>query len=157
MSCQIIKWPSSPAALIFHPRLLLYHCIPVSNVIYVWILKWSFPSSICHIDMKVILEILSHKLLHCTTKKIDYFIGRVQFSSVAQSCLSLCNTPESLQHTLLPCPSPTPRVYPDPCLLSQWCHPTISSSVVPFSSCPQSFPSIRVFSNESAPCIRWPK
>ena len=39
-----------------------------------------------------------------------------------------------------PCPSPTPRVHPNPCPLSWWCHPTISSSVVPFSSCPQSFP-----------------
>ena len=39
-----------------------------------------------------------------------------------------------------PCPSPTPRVYPNPCPLSQWCHATISSSIIPFSSCPQSFP-----------------
>ena len=39
-----------------------------------------------------------------------------------------------------PCPSPTPRVYPNSCPLSRWCHPTITSSVVPFSSCPQSFP-----------------
>ena len=45
-----------------------------------------------------------------------------------------------LQHTRPPCPSPTPGVYPNPCPLSQWCHPTISSSVIPFSSCPQSFP-----------------
>ena len=45
-----------------------------------------------------------------------------------------------LQHARLPCPSPTPRIYPNSCLLSQWCHPTISSSVVPFSSCSQSFP-----------------
>ena len=44
------------------------------------------------------------------------------------------------QHARPPCPSPTPVVYPNPCPLSQWCHPTISSSVVPFSSCPQSFP-----------------
>ena len=44
------------------------------------------------------------------------------------------------QHTRPPCPSPTPGVYPNPCPLSRWCHPTISSSVVPFSSCPQSFP-----------------
>ena len=43
------------------------------------------------------------------------------------------------------------------CPMSQWCHPTISSSVVPFSSCLQSFPSIRVFSNESVLYIRWPK
>ena len=47
--------------------------------------------------------------------------------------------PHELQHSRLPCPSPTPGVYPNSCLLSQWCHPTISSSVVPFSSRPQSF------------------
>ena len=48
--------------------------------------------------------------------------------------------PHELQHTRPPCPSPTPGVHPNSCPLSQWCHPTISSSVVPFSSCPQSFP-----------------
>ena len=48
--------------------------------------------------------------------------------------------PHRLQHTRLPCPSPTPRVYSNSCPLSRWCHPTISSSVIPFSSCPQSFP-----------------
>ena len=47
--------------------------------------------------------------------------------------------PHGLHHTRPPCPSPTHGVHPDPCPLSQWCHPTISSSVVPFS-CPQSFP-----------------
>ena len=44
------------------------------------------------------------------------------------------------QQTRPPCPSPTPRAYSNSCPLSQWCHPTISSSVVPFSFCPQSFP-----------------
>ena len=48
--------------------------------------------------------------------------------------------PHEWQHTRPPCPSPTPRVHPNPCPLSRWCHPTISPSVVPFSSCPQSFP-----------------
>ena len=48
--------------------------------------------------------------------------------------------PHEPQHARLPCPSPTPRVHPNPCPSSQWCHPAISSSVVPFSSCPQSFP-----------------
>jgi len=48
--------------------------------------------------------------------------------------------PHGPQHTRPPCPSPAPRVYSDPCPLSQWCHSIISSSVVPFSSCPQSFP-----------------
>ena len=47
--------------------------------------------------------------------------------------------PHELQHARLPCPS-TPGAYSNSCPLSQWCHPTISSSVVPFSSCPQSFP-----------------
>ena len=48
--------------------------------------------------------------------------------------------PHEPQHARRPCPSPTPRVYPNPCPLSWWCHPTISSSIFPFSSCPQSFP-----------------
>ena len=48
--------------------------------------------------------------------------------------------PHELQHSRPPCPSPTPGVYPNTCPLSRWCHPTISSSAVPFSSCPQSFP-----------------
>ena len=57
-----------------------------------------------------------------------------------------------LQHARLPCPSPAPRVYSNSCPLSRWCHPTISSSVVPLSSCLQSFPA-----NESVLHIRWPK
>ena len=48
--------------------------------------------------------------------------------------------PHGLQHTRLPCPSPSPRACSSSCPLSRWCHPTISSSVVPFSSCLQSFP-----------------
>ena len=48
--------------------------------------------------------------------------------------------PYGPQHARPPCPSPPPRVYPNSCPLSQWCHPAISSSVFPFSSCPQSFP-----------------
>ena len=48
--------------------------------------------------------------------------------------------PHEPQHARPPCPSPTPRVYPNPCPSSQWCHPAISSSVIAFSSCPQSLP-----------------
>ena len=83
----------------------------------------------------------------------------VQFSSVqfSHSVISDSLWPHELQHTRPPCPSPTPRVHPNPCPLSQWCHPTISSSVVPFSSCPSSLLGIRVFSNESALRIKWPK
>ena len=61
----------------------------------------------------------------------------VQFSS---SVVSDSLWPHGLQHTRPPCPSPTPGVYSNSCLSSQWCHPTISSSVVPFSSLLQSFP-----------------
>ena len=58
------------------------------------------------------------------------------------SCLVMCDSlrPHGLQHARLPCPSPTPRACSNSCPLSQWCHPTSSSSVVPFSSCLQSFP-----------------
>ena len=62
----------------------------------------------------------------------------VQFNSVSQSCLTL--RPHALQHTRPPCPSPTPRACSNSCPLSWWCHPTISSSVVPFSSHLQYFP-----------------
>ena len=65
-----------------------------------------------------------------------------QFSSVQFSRSVVFNSlwPREPQHGRPPCPSPTPRVHPNPCQSSWWCHPTISSSVVPFSSCPQSFP-----------------
>ena len=97
---------------------------------------------------------------------------------------SLCPT-HWLQHASLPCPSPAPRAYSNSCPVSQWCHPTISSSVLSFSSCLQkstqthvhwvsdaiqpshhlsspsapafNLSSIRIFSNESALHIRWPK
>ena len=61
----------------------------------------------------------------------------VQFS---RPVISNSLPPHGLQHTRPPCSSLTPRVYPNSCPSSQWCHPTISSSVVPFSSCRQSFP-----------------
>ena len=61
----------------------------------------------------------------------------VQFS---HSAVSNSLQPHESQHAKPPCPSPTPRVYSDSCPSSQWCHPAISSSVIPFSSCPQSLP-----------------
>ena len=62
------------------------------------------------------------------------------FSQFSCAVVSDSLWPHELQHTRPPCPSPTPGVYPNPCPLSQWCHPAILSSVVPFSSCPQSVP-----------------
>ena len=61
-----------------------------------------------------------------------------------------------LQHTRLPCPSPTPRACSNSCPLNRWCHPTISSSVIPISSCTQSFQASGS-SNESVLHLRWPK
>ena len=66
----------------------------------------------------------------------------VQFS---HSVVSDSLWPHELQHARTPCPSPSPRVCSNSCPLSQWCHSTISSSVIPFSSCLQSFPASRSF------------
>ena len=71
-------------------------------------------------------------------------INLYQFSSVTQSCLTLCG-PYGLQHARLPCPSPTPRAYLNLCPSSRWCHPTISSSVALLSVCLQSFPASASF------------
>ena len=71
-------------------------------------------------------------------KKWNITKASVQFSSVAQSCPTL--RPHESQHTRPPCPSPTSGVYSNSCPSSWWCHPAISSSVIPFSSCPQSLP-----------------
>ena len=102
-------------------------------------------------QLKVFLRLSWSK----STKKINFFLpaSLVQkilfpwnddslFSSVQFSCSVVSNSlpPHEPQHARPPCPSPTPSVHPNPCPLSRWCHPTISSSVIPFSSCPQSFP-----------------
>ena len=69
------------------------------------------------------------------------------FSSVQLSCSVVFDSlrPHESQHTRPPCPSPTPGVHSDSCPSSPWCHPAISSSVVPFSSCPQSLPASESF------------
>ena len=99
-----------------------------------------------------------HKPVRLWLTKLQILCFTVsQFShSVVSDSLQL----HGLQHARLLCPSPTPRAYSNSCPLSWWCHPTILSSVVPFSSCllwPSIFPSIRVSSNELALHIRWPK
>ena len=83
----------------------------------------------------------------------------LHFSSVQFSGSVMSDSLQSHggQHARLPCPSPTPGVYSNSCPLSRWCHPTASSSVVPFSFSPLIFPTIRVFSNKSVSPIKWPK
>ena len=104
-----------------------------------------------HLYLKIeewLVMLLGYYFSHCFVllpvfKNFPWFLkdlSSVQSSSVTQSCLTLCNPMNWLQHARPPYPSPTPRVYSNSGPLSQWCHPTISSSVVPFSSCLQSFP-----------------
>ena len=71
----------------------------------------------------------------------------LRFSSVqfSHSVVSDFLRPHELQHARPPCPSPTPRVHPNSCPSSWWCHPAISSSVIPFSSCPQFLPASESF------------
>ena len=64
---------------------------------------------------------------------------------ISRSVMSDSLQPHESQHARPPCPSPTPRVHSDSCPSSQWCHPAISSSFVPFSSCPQSLPASESF------------
>ena len=89
------------------------------------------------------MQWMGNLLAFTKTDKNHAFPDTIQFSSVAQSCLTL--RPNGLQHARLPCPSPTPRACSNSCPSCQWCHPTISSSVIPFSSCLQSFPASGYF------------
>ena len=82
---------------------------------------------------------------HCASRAVlesTYSSGSRQFSSVqfSHSVISDSLRPHGLQHTRLPCPSPTPRACSNSCPSCRWCHPTIASSVIPFSSRLQSFP-----------------
>ena len=95
------------------------------------------------------LDTLCFGVLHIKKKYIYVFAFlvylhlSVQFS---RSFMSESFRPHGLQHARLPCPSPTPGACSNSCPFSRWCHPTISSSVVPFSFCLQSFPSSGSFS-----------
>ena len=78
------------------------------------------------------------KVVMCSLEgKCFYFSTSVEFRC---SVMSNSLRPHELQHARPPCPSPTPRVHPNPCPSSWWCDPTITSSVIHFSSCPQSLP-----------------
>ena len=82
-------------------------------------------------------------------------VDNILDNQFSRSVVSDSLQPHGLQHTRPPCPSPTPGACSNSCPLSRWYHPSISSFVVPFSSCLQSFPASGFFSNESALCIRW--
>ena len=101
-------------------------------------------------DNSADMDTRNFSLTFCTQNSQKMFIWCVQFSSVQfiRSVVSDSLQLHKPQHIRPPCPSPTPGVHPNPCLvmpLSWWCHPTISSSVVPFFSCLQSFPASESF------------
>ena len=85
--------------------------------------------------------------LHCCSmdQALNSAIQQKSNTQFSHPVVSYSLQPHELQHARAPCPSLTPGAYPNPCPLSRWCHPTISSSVVPFSSGPQSFPASRSF------------
>ena len=84
---------------------------------------------------------------YCVGKLSSNDSRKVFYISVQFSCSVMSNSlwPHESQDARPPCLSPTPAVYPNPCTSSRWCHPAISSSVIPFSSCPQSFPALGSF------------
>jgi len=104
-------------------------------------------------DFGLIKEKLTVWYLHHQTLPVENHIMSSQFS---HSVMSNSLWSYGLQHARIPCPSPTTRACLNSYSWSQWCHPTISSCL-PLLLLPSIFPSIRVFSNESVLCIRWPK
>ena len=86
----------------------------------------------------------TNKIVFSTWNNCSYCAsdGNIFYHSVQFGCSVVSNSlrPHGLQHAKPPCPSPTPGVYSHSCPSSRWCHPTISSSIVPFSSCLQFFP-----------------
>ena len=109
----------------------LIHFRPSNGSLEVWYTEF-IQLSPSHGDTYINTHTHTHTHTHIHTHTYS-----VQFS---HSIVSDSLRPYEPQHARPPCPSPTPRVHPNPCSLSRWCHPIILLSAVPFSSCPQSFP-----------------
>ena len=118
--------------------------------LYIFIQNLWNPMCILHLEHISIQKLNSLEILNLCLDFIRLTVGKVDshiqvvlnISSVqfSHSVMSNSSWPHGLQHARLPCPSPTPEACSNSCPLSWWCHPIISSSVVPFSSCLQSFP-----------------
>ena len=116
------------------------------DTIFQWIWEgsatWAGPSELFHLITSVTdtkrLEYFCYILflLSCSIISNSLWHYGLSVSQFSRSVRSDFLWPHKPQHARSPCPSPTPRVYPNSCPSSQWCHPAISSSVVPFSSCP---------------------
>ena len=114
-----------------------------------------------HMHTNTRTHIHMHARTHTHAHTLHLFHLAIPESLLLFNCLVLSDSlwPHGLQHARLPCPSPSPGACSNSCPSSRWCHPTISSSVLchPLLLLPTIFPRIRVFSNESAFHIRWPK
>ena len=109
-------------------------------------------SKICNFAKKLLnymsyLNLIGHIFFSLLFSSLFNWLTMYQFSSVqfSRSVVSDSLWPHESQHARPPCPSPTPRVHSDSCPSSRWCHSAISSSVVPFSSCPKSLPASESF------------
>ena len=127
--CCTSAWPSTSERII-HPHVWSCNlqCFPVGQI----------QSSPINIKLVVLANecVFMIYILHLSRSFETYRVVQFQFS---HSIVSDSLQPHGLQHARPPCQSPTPGVYSNSCPLSRWCHPTISSSVIPFSSL-QSFP-----------------
>ena len=142
----LISWLQSPSAVILEPQNIFLYSALISSMGHLGC-YWIATMNLC----------LSITAAWRTGIEESLYVNILIFRSGQFSCSVVSDSLEhhGLQQARPPCPWPTPGVYSNSGPLSSWCHPTISSSVIPFSSCPH-FPSIRVFSNESALHIRWP-
>ena len=132
----ILCWPFLLLPSIF-PSIRIFSNESVLHIR--WPKYWSFSFNISHSNehsglISFRMDWLDLLVVQGTLKSL---LQSVQFNF---SVMSGSLWPHESQHARPPCPSPTPRVHPNPCPLSRWCHSTILSSVIPFSSCPQSFP-----------------
>ena len=111
-----------------------------------WVVIPSSRESYWPRDQTLIISSIVRQILHpSATLEAHIHMCSVSSFQFSHSVISNSLQPHDLQHARPPCPSPTPRIHSNSCPLSQWCHPAISSSVVPFSSCSQSSPSSGTF------------
>ena len=125
-------------------RTIIFWCsdyLPfVQNFYIFWLLHSSPQSSSLRVTWDAVCQAWSPKNSHWIQHNIQFFKDVNIFRSTQFSVISDSLRLHEPQHARPPCPLSTPRVHPNPRPSSQWCHPTVSSSVVPFSSSPQSFP-----------------
>ena len=144
--CFLILWLQSPSAVIWQPQ-------KIKSVIV--------SPSICHEVMDAMILVFWTLSFKPTFSTLLFHFHQIRSDQISCSVMSDSLQPHESQHARPPCPSPTPRVHSDSRLLSQWCHPAISSSVVPFSSCPQSLPASESFqwvnSSHEVAKVQWPK